>query len=203
MRKEEWWCNNMDRLQPTHRRSGENGQTTALMLILLSLFLLGFLGFATDYSQVWAHRQTAQAAADSACQAGAADLLLDYENASGASSDYGLNFSWVGTSFSCSASSASNPVCSYAAANGYSGSSVSATFPSSVSGVSLPSGYGTIPYPYIKVTVTDAVPLTFSRAFQSTSTVSVAASATCGMAGANVPIPLVILNKTLSGSLTL
>jgi len=182
---------------------GESGQAAVLILLLLSVFLLGFLGFATDYSQVWAHRQSAQSAADAACQAGAADLFLDYQNASGTSNSYGLNFSWIGSAFSCSSADAGNPVCEYAATNGYSGSNVSVTFPTSVAGVPSLSGYGTIANPYIQVTVSDSVPLTFSRFILNMSTFTVKASATCGMSPVAVPIPLVVLNKTASGSFSL
>ena len=181
---------------------GESGQTTAIMVIFLSLFLFGFLGFATDYSQVWARRQMAQSAADAACQAGAADLFLNYQNASGASSSYGLNFGWIGSAFNCS-SFADTPVCEYAAANGYSGSSVGVTFPASVPGVPDLTGFGAIANPYIQVTISDSVNLTFSRFFQKSSTLSVKASATCGMLPVAVPIPMVVLNKTASGSLSL
>lgn len=193
----------MKRSHTARHLPGESGQTTALMLILLSVFLLGFLGFATDYSQVWARRQMAQGAADAACQAGAADLFLNYQNASGASSSYGLNFGWIGSAFDCSSVSAGNPVCEYAATNGYSGSNVSVTFPTSVSGSPSLTGFGTFANPYIQVTVSDNVNLTFSRFFQNKSTLTVKASATCGMSPVAVPIPMVVLNKTASGSLSL
>jgi hypothetical protein len=200
--KEEWWCNSMKLSPLARRRPGESGQTTALTLIILAVFLLGFLGFATDYAQIWAHRQMAQSAADAACQAGAADLFLNYSNSAGASSDYGLNFGWIGKDFNCSPSSA-DPACKYAAINGYSGSNVSVTFPTSVPGVPSLSGWGSITNPYIKVTVSDDSPLTFSRFFQSASSLRVKASAICGMSPVAVPIPLVVLHKSASGSLYL
>jgi hypothetical protein len=191
-------------MQPIHitrLRPGESGQTTALTLVVLSVFLLGVLGFATDYAQVWAHRQMAQSAADAACQAGAADLFLNYANNSGASGSYGLDFSWIGSDFTCS--SASNPVCSYAALNGYSETDVSVTFPTSVAGVPSLGGFGTVAHPYIKVTVSDNVHLTLSRFLQTGSTLPVKASAICGMAPVAVPIPLVVLHKTASDALSL
>jgi hypothetical protein len=199
--REELWCHNMKRFHITRGKPGERGQSTALIIIVLSAFLLGFLGFASDYSQVWAHRQMAQSAADAACQAGAADLFLKYANSTGASGNYGLNFSWIGSPFSCSG--ASNPVCSYASSNGYSGSNVSVSFPSSVAGAPPLGGFGSIANPYIKVTVTDNLHLTLSRFLQNASSLPVSASATCGMSPVAVPIPLVILSKTASGALSL
>ena len=47
-----------------------------IIAVFIALFLLAVLGLATDYTQVWAHRQMAQGAADAACQAGAADVFL-------------------------------------------------------------------------------------------------------------------------------
>src|SRR5258705_5378 len=79
--------------------------------------------FATDYGQVWAHRQIAQAAADAACEAGAADLFLVGTDPTAAADFPGLSFSWIGSAgstFNCS-SNASSPPCQYANLNGYSG----------------------------------------------------------------------------------
>lgn len=192
----------MEHIPIPRRRPGESGQTTALILIFLAVFLLGVLGFATDYAQVWAHRQMAQSAADAACQAGAADLFLNYANNAGASSGYGLDFNWIGSPFTCSSSS-SNPVCRYAAINGYPDAGVDVTFPASVDGAPSIGGFGAISYPYIHVTVSDHVDLTFSRLLKVTSPLNVKASATCGIAPVAVPIPMVVLHKTASGSLSL
>lgn len=193
----------MDVFESARGHRGERGQTTALMLIVLAVFLLGCLGFATDYAQVWTHRQMAQAAADAACQAGAADLYLNYANSSGATSGYGLDLSWIGHDFNCSVASAGNPVCRYATENGFSGADVSVTFPSSVPGAPALSGFGSTSNPYIKVAISDRVQLTLSRFLQRSSTLDVKASAVCGIAPVAVPIPIVVLNKTQSGSLTL
>ena len=62
------------RRQP--RASSEAGQTFIPIVILIFMLLLGMLGVAIDYSQLWAHRQIAQGAADAACEAGAGDLYL-------------------------------------------------------------------------------------------------------------------------------
>jgi len=190
------------RRRPSCRLAAQSGQTFLFIIIFIALFLIGVLGIATDYTQIWARRQMVQAAADAACQAGAADLYLQY-----ASPDYignGVSFTWIGaadTSTDCSAISTSPP-CKYAAFNGYSGSSVSVSFPSSLTGVTAPpSSFGTVKY--IKVTVSDAVPLSFTKILSSAGSVSIKASAGCGLNPVSIPIPLVVLHKTASSSLSL
>src|SRR5437763_6392325 len=138
-------------------KSCERGQTFLVIAIFIAAFVLVMLGVAADYTQVWAHRQMAQGAADAACQAGAADLYLQSVNSNASGSNGIGSFSWIGTNYDCS-TNASSPPCAYAALNGYSGSNVHVSFPSSLPGVSaLPAGFGAIANPYIQVTVTDPV----------------------------------------------
>src|ERR1700739_2729047 len=148
MRKEEWWLNSMNRDASSLRRwPTQQGQAFLVIVILIAFFLLAVLGLATDYTQVWAHRQMAQGAADAACQAGAADVFLKGTDPN-ASTDFPnppFDFSWIdGNTFDCSSRSNSVP-CKYASFNGYSGSNVSVSFPSSLPGVNgIPSGFGTV-----------------------------------------------------------
>src|ERR1039458_3484585 len=114
------------------RRASQRGQSFMIVAIFVALILLAVLGIATDYTQVWAHRQMAQGAADAACQAAAADLYFKYLYPTAPT---GMSYGWIGSSFDCS-SNTSSPPCSYAAANGYSGSAVTVSFPSSLLGVS-------------------------------------------------------------------
>ena len=114
--------------------SSEQGQTVLAVAIFVSLLLLVILGVATDYAQVWAHRQMAQAAADAACEAGAADLFLNATDPSASGINGLQSFSWIGNPYNCG-TNASSPPCRYAALNGYSGPNVSVTFPSSLPGV--------------------------------------------------------------------
>src|SRR5881397_4270218 len=97
------------------RWSPQQGQAFLIIVILIAFFLLAVLGLATDYAQIWAHRQMAQGAADAACQAGAADVFLNAVDPSAQSID-GLDFSWVGSSYDCSTKTSSSP-CRYAALN--------------------------------------------------------------------------------------
>jgi len=183
------------------RWSPQQGQAFLIIVILIAFFLLAVLGLATDYSQLWAHRQMAQGAADAACQAGAADVFLKGTDPTASTDFPGLDFSWIGSTFDCSALPNSVP-CKYASFNGYSGSNVSVSFPSSLPGVSgIPSGFPTIGSPYIKVTVTDPVATYFTRIASSIKTVNVTASAGCGLNVINAPVPLVVLHRTASPSL--
>jgi hypothetical protein len=180
----------------------QQGQAFLIIVILIAFFLLAVLGLATDYTQVWAHRQMAQGAADAACQAGAADVFLKGTDPTASTDFPKLDFSWIdGNTFDCSSRSNSVP-CQYASFNGYSGSNVSVSFPSSLPGVSgIPSGFGTIANPYIKVTVTDPVATYFTRIASSIKTVNIKASAGCGLNVINAPTPLVVLHRAASPSL--
>src|SRR5712692_562944 len=201
MRKGEWWLNSMKCVCFSLRRwSPQQGQTFLAIVIFIALFLLAVMGLATDYTQVWAHRQMAQGAADAACEAGAADVFLKGTDPTASTDFPGLDFSWIGSSFDCSVHPASPP-CSYASFNGYSWSKVSVSFPSSLPGVSgVPSGFPTIANPYIKVTVTDPVAMYFTKIASSTKTVNVTASAGCGLNAINTPVPLVVLHRKASPS---
>jgi hypothetical protein len=183
----------------SRRLSVQSGQAALVIVILIGVFVIGMVGMAADYTQIWAHRQMAQGAADAACQAGAADLYLNYVNPS-ASSAFGLNFSWIGTDYSCSANDPTPP-CKYAAMNGYPGSGVSVSFPSSVPGVPL-TGFS-VPHPFIKVTITDPVQMSFIKVITRTPTVNSGASAVCGLNPVTSTIPLVVLHSTASGSMLL
>src|SRR6266571_5428884 len=124
MQKGEWSLNSMKRdCSSLQRWSSQQGQTFLVIVTLIAFFLLAVLGLATDYAQVWAHRQMAQGAADAACQAGAADVFL--KGTDPTASIPGVDFSWIdGSTFDCSARPNSVP-CMYASFNGYSESNVS------------------------------------------------------------------------------
>src|SRR3989441_6136428 len=155
MPKRGCWCNNMKSHHNSSRRiDSQRGQTFLVIVIFVAVVLLPVMGLATDYAQIWAHRQMAQGAADAACQAGAADVFLNAVDPSAQSID-GLDFSWVGSSYDCSTKPNSAP-CKYASLSGYSGSNVAVSFPSTLTGVpTIPPGFGTIANPYIQVKITD------------------------------------------------
>lgn len=183
------------------RRSSQRGQTLIPIVIFIGLFLMAMLGVAADYTQVWARRQMAQGAADAACEAGAADLYLNAVDPSSSGAGGLQSFSWIGADFDCSVN-ATSPPCTYATLNGYSGSNVRVSFPSSLPGVApLPPSLATA-VPYIEVTVTDPVPMSFTKMVGAASTVNIKAKAGCGVTPINVPVPLVILHTSASGALS-
>ena len=180
-------------------KSCERGQTFLVIAIFIAAFVLVMLGVAADYTQVWAHRQMAQGAADAACQAGAADLFLQAEDPSVSGTNGVGSFGWIGSSYDCS-SNAGSPPCKYAALNGYSGSHVQVSFPSSLPGVSsIPSGFGSIAHPYIEVKITDPVSMSFTKLI-SAGSVNMTAKAGCGLNPVAVPIPLVVMHPSSTGS---
>jgi uncharacterized membrane protein len=134
------------------------------MVLALALVLLGAGAICVDMSNLWFHRQAAQNAADSACTAGAMDLLVDAQGL-----QTGHQGFTNGTAFNCSTGSTGAP-CQYAAKNGYNsnnaspGNLVSVTFPASVAGVPTavipPSGIA--PNAFMRVDVTDNVQSFFS-----------------------------------------
>ena len=166
------------------------------MVLALSVFLLGAGALCVDMSNLWFHRQAAQNAADSACTAGAMDLLVDAQG--GATGHQGFV---NGTAFNCSVASTAAP-CKYAAMNGYTsnntspGSLVSVTFPASVAGV--PSGTvppaSLAPTTFMRVDVTDNVQTFFSGMLSGNRTQTVRAFAACGVVLAKAPIPILVLD---------
>jgi len=190
------------RYHRSRRASTQSGQTLIPIVILVGLFLLAMLGVAADYTQVWAHRQMVQGAADAACEAAAADLYLNAIDPTASGTGGLQSFSWISSSdFDCSTNT-SSPPCAYAALNGYSGSNVHVSFPGSLPGVAaLPSTLATA-HPYVEVTITDPVSMSFTKMVSSTATVNIKAKAGCGVAPVNVPVPLVILHTNTSAALS-
>ncbi len=181
------------------RCSAERGQTTILVILVLGLVLLGGLGLAIDFSNAHYHRQWAQAAADSACVAGAMDLLV---NAQGNNLG-GFPAGSPPAQFTC-ADAPTSAVCQYAQLNGYNGSGrvagrassdVLITFPGAVTGVTTPPA-SLAPTPFIRVNVLDRMSLGFAGLLMGRTSMDVAATATCGLQQANSPVPIIVLNPS-------
>jgi hypothetical protein len=181
----------------------ESGQILISLLLMLALFLLAIMGFAVDLTNLWFHRQSAQSAADAACQAGALDMSAVVAGLSLPN----MGFT-PGTAGNCNADP-SGTICFYANANGYNGSglnsgasnSVAWSFPASVSGVTAPPGSITN-YPFLNVTITENVKTHFLYTVQGTSYQKVAASCTCGLVQEKEAAPMVVLNPTASATFT-
>jgi hypothetical protein len=176
------------------RRAKEGGQSTVLVLLGLSIFLLGAVGLAVDVSNWWFHRQMAQGAADAACTAGVMDLLVSAQGGTW------NNAFTPGTAFDCTAGGipGASP-CAYAALNGYNsvnsvgGNLVSVSFPPSVPGVTPPPT-SIAPVAFIRADVLDHVRTNFTGLLSGSSTQDVRAFATCGLILAESPIPIIVLD---------
>lgn len=172
-----------------------------LVVIAMAIFLIGFVGFAVDMTNMWFHRQMAQGAADAACQAGAMDLLLLTQNAL---NPRPAGFNPPGTTIDCS-STPSSPPCWYAAQNGYAptaANQVMVSFPGTAPpGVTPAPGsfLGSIPA-LIRVDITDPVKLYLAPLITGQGTSDVHAQATCALVMSRAPIPIIILNPTCSQS---
>jgi hypothetical protein len=198
------------------RKPEEAGQAAVFLVLALGLFLLGAVAFAVDFGNLWFHRQSAQGVADASCTAAAMDMLY---TANGLGSTGGFT---AGTNFSCSGSPTAAP-CAYATKNmGYAPSTLTAgtagydvafTFPTTVAGLpSCTSGKGApaicndptaLTNAFVQVNVDDRVQTYFAGLISGARTRDVGAQATCGVVLANSPIPLLVLNPTVSGALSI
>ena len=91
----------------------DSGQMTIVVALAMGTFLLGFVGFGADMTNLWFHRQAAQNAADSACMAGAMDMLLAANagtpNAATGALGAGLTPFTAGTPFDCGSGNGLGP----------------------------------------------------------------------------------------------
>ncbi|MGZ4888292.1 MAG: Tad domain-containing protein [Candidatus Angelobacter sp.] len=190
--------------RPARKTGPESGQTTIFVLLVLGIFFLAFLGFAVDYSNLWFHRQMAQTAADAACQAGAADLLVNATNGTSLG-----GFPSPVADFDCTTNPGAAP-CKYALLNGYSsaalapntpGTNVTVSFPATVPGAVAPSAT-LASTPYIKVAVRDRTSVYFSGLLTASSTTDVGATATCGLTTTKSPIPIIVLDPHRANALS-
>ena len=167
-----------------------------LLLVLgISLFLIGALGLALDGSQMYAHRQMAQTAADAAAEAGIMSLLAG----TNATSPFPFGTGTPPASFNCSTSDLRTP-CVYARRNGFGGSAddtVSIDFPAAVAGVPL----STDPVPAIRVTVRRTLKTGLIR-FIGPSTTSVTAIGVAAIVFQNNKVPLLVTHPTFPSTLT-
>lgn len=178
----------------------EQGQAAVALVLILGLFLLGAVGLGVDLTNVWFHRQAAQAAADAACQAGAMDMLASNAGLTPPASGFTL-----GTANNC-VGQPSATMCTYAAANGYSGTglvsgaasnSVSWTFPSSVTGVTSQG-----PNSFLKVSIAENIRTYLMSLVNASKYITLNVSSTCGLVQVKAAAPMLVLSPTASGALT-
>jgi Flp pilus assembly protein TadG len=181
---------------PVRKRKSETGQATALVILAMSVFLVGAVGLAIDGSHLYAERQMAQAAADSAAQAGMRSIFTG-SNGSGSS-----GFSTT-ASFTCSSSDSKTP-CYYAQTlNGFNGSgdTVTVDFPTASSVVPAGALSGSDPTA-IRVTVARQIQTTLFKLISSW-TPTVRASATAAVVSIVSPTPIIITHPSLDNSLNM
>jgi Flp pilus assembly protein TadG len=158
-------------------RAGERG-ASFLLVMVLGIALLGIVGLALDGGHLYVVKQRAQAAADSAAQAGVMDLY----RAKG----------WAAASASATA---------YAEKNGFAASEVQADSPD-CSTLDWCNGHVTLSSDnpnLIRVTITKSVPSTFLQVVGvHASTVRAAAAAAITVEPQ--PVPILVIHPTLSAS---
>lgn len=183
---------------------GESGQIIVSLVMMLALVLLAMAGFAVDLTNLWAHRQSAQSAADAACQAGAMDMAAQLAGENLPSMGF-----VPGSAGNCAGKNGAGSICFYAGANGYAGAglnsgpsnAVSWSFPASVAGVSAPPSSVTS-YPFLKVSITENVPTHFLFAATGSNLHPVSTSCTCGLVQEKEAAPMVVLSPAASGAFT-
>jgi hypothetical protein len=176
------------------RRRTDAGQIVIFVVMGLSIFLLAFVGLATDYTGFWFHRQAAQSGADSTCQAAATDLLLVAQD----QATPNMNFTpTLNGTVDCTTNRTAAP-CIIAKYNGFdaalSGTNVLMTFPATVAGAPTPPS--DVAVPYVQVDVTQQMPAYFSRLLTGRSQVAVHAKAVCGLTSVPGPVPIIVLHPT-------
>ena len=191
----------MSRREAINREVGDAGQAAISIILILGMFLLAVLGFGVDLTNIWFHRQAATAAADAACEAGAADMLAE----NGGLSLPSMGFT-PGTASNC-VSSSSATMCTYANLNGYNGKGISSgaasnsvawAFPSTVTGVTP----GSATYSFMTVTISENVKTYLESLLTASHYQNINVSSTCGVTLIKEAAPMVVLNPTISGAFT-
>ncbi|MCU1248002.1 MAG: hypothetical protein JWQ49_1031 [Edaphobacter sp.] len=182
------------------RFKDEDGQAIVLVAVAMSLFLFAAIGLAIDGSNLYSHRQMAQAAADAAAQAG---IMSVFDGTNGAGTHQFV--ATPGTSFTCTTADAKTP-CIYALNNGFGGSAadtVTVSFPNppatAAPGVALS---GSAPTNLIKVSVSRNVNTTLMRLLGPTVT-TIRATAMAAIVDVVAPVPILVTHPTLTQSLSL
>lgn len=185
-------------------RFRDDGQVMLSLVFGLSTVLVAVLAVGLDMTNLFFHREAAQGAADAACIAAAMDM---HRNALQGTTLGGFT---TGVDFDCATSSSAAP-CQYAALNGYSSpglksgadsNDVSVTFPTAVSGISIPPKALGGTHPFVAVSVVDRVRTFFAFFLSGSSTQDVRAGATCGVEMVPGPGPIIVLHPSMANSLS-
>ena len=172
------------------RFGSRNGQAIILVVVAASLVLIGALGFAIDGGQLYAQRQMAQAAADAAAEAGIMSIL----RGTNATSTYtfGTGAAPI-ASYTCTTTDGRTP-CVYARNNGFGGTAsdtVTLSYPSSVTGVTLAS----FTVPAFEVTVQRTVHMGFIQFLKGPASTTITAKAIVGIVGTVSPDSIIVIGS--------
>jgi hypothetical protein len=167
--------------------------------LALGLVLIGAVGLAIYSSQVHAHRQMAQSAADAAAQAA---ILSMYNGTNVGGNDFAASTTYTHT---CSTTDAITP-CAYARKNGFGGTAsdtVLVDVPTAAD-VGLDPSVLSVddPVALIRVTITRSTPMWFIPMLGAANTSSVKVTATAAMVGVNAPVPIAVLHPNLPQALS-
>jgi Flp pilus assembly protein TadG len=177
--------------RPATSFGGNGGQAIILLVVAMGIFMMGALGLAIDGGQMYAQRQMAQAAADAGAQAG----ILSIMKGTNATSSYpfGTGATPIASSV-CTTTDGRTP-CVYARFNGFGGTAadtVTLSFPSTVSGVTLSSAS----VPALTVTVQRTIKTGLIRFLGAPASSSIMAKATTGLVGAVSPDCIYVLDPS-------
>jgi hypothetical protein len=178
------------------RRNRQEGQAIIFVVLAVGIVIAGAMGLAIDTAQIYGQRQMAQSVADSAAEAG---ILSIFSGTNTGNTDSTQDFATTvnPAAYDCASTFATSP-CKYANLNGAATSdTVTVSFPTAVSGVSLtPNSYNA---KAIQVLVTRTVNSTFMKMITSNTT-TVKAKATAAIVQGNQGIPIVVLHPNLAGA---
>jgi hypothetical protein len=179
----------------------EKGQAALLVLVAMALFMFGALGLALDVSQLFAHHQMAQVAADGAAEAAMVSIFQGVNSSDpNAKCTKNTPNSCFPTDapFQCSAYPNSTP-CKYAKLNGFgTGDTITVSFPTCVSTPNASCG-GLTPN-QVQVTISRSVSNGLIRMIGGPALSSIGATGIAGAYDVVAPVPMLVLHPTLDGS---
>ena len=171
----------------------EKGQAILIVVVALGIFLIAGVGLALDLSQLYAHEQMAQIAADSAAEAAMMSIFQGVNDATDNPNTY-----FPTSAFTCASGSAQVP-CAYARMNGFglSSDTIKVSYPdcpyASCSTLISPSS--------VQVTVSRQVTNSFIRMIGGPAITTISATGIAATLQVKAPIPILIIHPTLSSSL--
>lgn len=181
---------------PVRERKQEAGQAILLVVLAISIFMLGALGFVIDGSHLYAQRTMAQAAADAGAQAG---MMSIFDGTSGAWGSH-----TAGQAFTCGSNDTAS-ACKYAQGlDGFNlaADTVTVTPNPTVTVCASNSCLSSDPINLLQVTVQRSVKTTLMGLLGSSAS-TVKAVGIAGIVQIVSPIPIIITHPSLAGALSM